>query len=397
MIGKIVRFFVGSRDYCVDANADLAADLLTHSGANCGKIIRDGDSLVFSLQYSDCAAMESIFASHGIHAERIGARGFLYFLERYKKRIGIPIGIFIFFLTLWLSEQFIWHINVVGNENVPEREILERLENLGCGVGTYIPSIEFDEMHQQFLLDSDDIAWIAVNVRGTHATVEVREMLPHDIAPDDSVPYNLVAAEDGIIEYMEILRGSRVAREEDLVRKGELLASGLEQMKHGLRLVHARGKVMAEVKRTVNIEVPLETTVPTATGREFCEKYLNFFGISMKLFENTGNLSEKCDKIERDKKLCFLGTVEVPITVHETVYREYTDVPVTLTEEEARAEAYRRLREETEAATEGCELVSRNVNAGMRDGSYIIECELTVVTDIAKEVPIYTTENLGEN
>ncbi len=394
MISKIVRFFVGSCDYRISENTDLAADILTGSGANCGKIRYDGNEILFSLQYSDCTAVESIFSVYGIHAERIGARGFLYLLERYKKRIGIPIGIVIFFLTLWLSEQFIWHINVVGNENVTEREILSRLENLGCGVGTYIPSIDFDEMHQQFLLDSDDIAWIAVNVRGTHATVEVREMLSHDIAPDDSVPYNLVAAEDGVIEYMEILRGSRVAREEDLVRKGELLASGLEQMKHGLRLVHARGKVMAEVKRTLNIEVPLETTVTTATGREFSEKYLNFFGISMKLFANTGNLSEKCDKIERDKKLCFLGTVEVPITVHETVYLEYNDVPVTLTEEEARAEAYRRLREETEAATEGGELVSRQVNAGMRDGSYVIECELTVVTDIAKEVPIYTT---GEN
>ena len=388
---------MGSCDYRVSENTDIAADLLTASGANLGKIKRDGNALTFTLQYSDCRAVEKIFASHGISAEKVKARGFLYFLERYRKRIGIPIGIVIFFLLIFLSEQFIWDINVIGNENVTEKEILSRLDELGCGVGAYIPSIDFDKLHNEFLLGSDDVAWIAVNVRGTRATVEVREMIVNEPVPDDNVPYNLVAGEDGVIEYMEILRGGRVVSEGDLVRKGELLASGVEEMKHGLRLVHARGTVMAEVKRTVNVEVPLESSRRVATGREFSEKYLNFFGISMKLFANTGNLSEKCDKIERERKLCFFGTVDVPITVHETVWREYEEIPVMLTEEEARTEAYRRLRIECAAVAEGCQLVSREINAGVRDGNYVIECELRVVRDIATEVPIYTTENTGEN
>lgn len=388
---------MGSCDYRVSENTDLAADIITSSGANLGRIEYDGDTLCFRVQYSDCKAIEKIFSEHGVSAKRVKSRGFLYLVGRYRRRIGIPIGIFIFFSLLFVSEQFIWDIGVVGNENVTEKEILSRLETLGFEVGTYIPSIDFDKLHNEFLLGSDDIAWIAVNVRGTRATVEIREMIVNDPVPDDNVPYNLVAAEDGVIEYMEILRGSPVVRSEDLVRKGELLASGVEQMKHGLRLVHARGTVMAEVKRTVNIEVPLESVRSAATGREYSEKYLNFFGISMKLFANTGKLSEKYDKIERDTKLCFFGIVTVPITVHEIVYREYEDVPLTLTEEEARAEAYRRLREESAALTEGCQLVSREINAGMRDGCYVIECNLRVVTDIAVEVPIYTSENTGEN
>lgn len=397
MIGKLTRWLLGSRDYRVSDDADAAAELLVGSGANYSSLRRSGDTLTFTLQYSDCRLLDRIFAEHGVSAEIVDSRGLAYLLHRYKKRIGIPMGIVLFFAVLWLSEQFIWTIDVVGSEDVSKSEILSRLDELGCGVGTYIPAIDFDYLHNQFLLENDDIAWIAVNVQGTRAVVEVREMMSPEKAPDESVPYNLVAAEDGIIEYIEILRGGQVAHVDELVREGELLASGIEQMKHGLRLVHARGMVLAEVKRTVTVEVPLETVEKKLTGREFSEKYLNFFGISMKLFANTGNLSAECDKIERDTRLCFFGTVEVPITVHEVVYREYVDTAVTLNEDEARAEAYRQLRERCAETLQRCELVAREINAGMRGGSYVVECEMRVVTDIAREIPIYTKESTGEN
>ena len=247
------------------------------------------------------------------------------------------------------------------------------------------------------MLTDDKFAWVSVNLRGTHATVEVRELEGHVLDIDENAPHNLVASEDGVVEYMEILRGEKIAREEELVRKGELLASGIEQMKHGLRLTHARGTVLARVTRDILVEIPLEDTQSQATGREFSEKYFNFFGISLKIFSNTSNLPENCDKIVREKQLCFFDTVTVPITVSETVYREYENVPITRTEDEAKAEAYKQLRARCAEIAEEAELVSREVNAGLRDGVYVIECELTVVKDIAVEVPIYTNQNTGEN
>ncbi|MBQ8551266.1 MAG: sporulation protein YqfD [Clostridia bacterium] len=396
MTAELIRWFYGSRDFRVPPDAaDKAADLLTKSGADFRHMHAGEKGLTFSLPIRDCVSIEHILANNGIKYETLRDHGFRYLIRRYRRRIGIPIGAVLFAFILWFSEQFIWTVDVVGNANISAPEIIERLEALGCGVGTYIPGVDFDELHNRFLLKYNDVSWISVNVRGTAATVEVREMELPDTVIDENTPYNLVASEDGVIEYMEILRGKPVARVDELVRKGELLASGIEEGKHSLSLVHARGKVLAKVKRSVRIEVPLETTRREATGAEYTEKYLNIFGISLKFFANTGNMASEYDKIEyemltRSNNLRFFDAVELPIAVDEAVFVEYAQIPITYTEEEARTEAYRRLREECAAITEGCELVSREISAGLSGGVYTIDCELTVISDIAEELPIYT-------
>ena len=84
------------------------------------------------------------------------------------------------------------------------------------------------------------------------------------------------------------------------------------------------------------------------------------------------------------------GVIELPLSVREEIRRSWSEEPVTRTEEEAKAEAYRRFRAECAALTDSAELISREIEAGMQDGAYVIACELRLLKDIAREVPIYT-------
>lgn len=390
MFVGIINWFIGSRDYCVsDADADRAAGLLVVSGANFRSMKRREDGLYFSLPLPDCVPVEKIFQGQGIGFTRICEHGVKRLVRRYRRRFGIPVGIGMFIAILWASEQFIWSIDVVGNETVSSAEILDRLENLGCGVGTYIPALDFEKLHAEFLLSDDDIAWVSVNIRGTYATVEVLEIKRNAPVPDEDTPYNLIAAEDGIVTYIEVHRGTVSTEVGMLVRKGELLASGITETTGGFRLVHARGKILAEVKRDIKIEIPLQKMKKVETGNEFIEKSLKILGFSIKFFGNTGNIPSECDKIERENFIRFFDTVEIPVALHETVWREYEYVPETLTEEEARAEAYRQLRTESAKALEGCELISRDLRTGIVGEAYVIECRLGLIADIAVESEIY--------
>ncbi|MBQ8509140.1 MAG: sporulation protein YqfD [Clostridia bacterium] len=393
MLTKLTGWLIGSRDYFVPAShADKAARLLVQSGADFRRLHRREEGLTFTLPLTDSPHMEAIFDGHSIPWKLVCEHGFRRLLRRYRRRWGIPIGIGMFFAVICASGQFIWTMDVVGNDQVTETEILERLDALGCRIGTYIPSIDFDALHTEFLMSDDDIAWIAVNLRGTHATVEVREIVRPDFTIDEDTPYNLVAKEDGIVQSVDIYRGQAMVESGELVRAGDLLASGLEDTARGLKLVHARGKVAAEVKRTIKVEIPLETSEKVYTGLEVSEKSLKFFGISIKLFGNTGNLPAMCDKIEGEDSLRFFGEIEVPLSLHETVYREYELVTKTLTEEEASRQAWERLRRECRTAQEGCELLRREISAGIVDGAYVIECELGLLCDIAAEARILTDQ-----
>ncbi len=390
VIVKLTRRIMGSRDYhALPEYADDAARLLVGCGADHRNLKRSKDGLSFTLSLFDGAAFERLCMNHGIKLTIVRERGVIQLVGRYKRRIGIPVGIVLFLTVLFISEKFIWDVRVVGNETVPSESIISELAELGCGVGTYIPSIDFDLLHNEYLLRDDKLSWISVNVRGTVATVEVRELEVPEIKVSEDSPCNLVASEDGLITEVEVLRGSPVVTNGVLVKKGELLASGVQDMKHGIRLTNAEGRVMAEVRREINVEVPLETTAISATGREFSEKYFNFFGITVKFFENTENMGAEYDKIDREYPLHFFFLGEVPISVTETVYREYEHIPVSYTEKEARAEAYRRLRELCDEVLADCELLSRQMSASLEGGAFKINCELTVLKDIAEKSPIY--------
>lgn len=391
MTAKLVRWLLGSRRYFVPpTHADEAAALLVSSGAYFRRLRGGEKGLTFHLVRSDCKKVEKFFSEHRIEYEILRESGLYFLAEKYRKRYGILIGAFLFAAIIILSEQFIWTVNISGNGSIPEKVVEERLRELGCGVGTYIKGIDFTALHNEYLLRFDDTAWIAVNMHGTVANVEMIERKSPEKAADESVPYNLVAREDGIIEYMEILRGQPVARENELVRRGELLASGIEETKFGFRLVHARGKVLATVKRNIKIEVPLNEMQLAETGRVYTEKYLSIFGLSAKIFESPGNIPEEYDKIEVDRKISILGVAELPIRIFERQYRELCPVEVSYTPEEAKAEAYRRLRVETaEILAEG-ELAAREISAGLIGEAYVIECELSVICDVAEKLPIYT-------
>lgn len=391
MIFWLTRRLLGSIDYRVeDKYADDAARLLVGSGANYRDLIRCDGYITFTMPSSDGTAFFALCADHGIPIEKVRERGARYFLRKYRRRPGIFVGMLLFAASLIVSRQFIWDMKVVGNENVPSDEIIRNLGELGCGVGSFIPGIDFDLLHNEYLLHDDKLAWISVNVRGTVATVEVRELEVPERMDADGMPYNLVASENGLIKYVEILRGKPVVTEGALVKEGELLASGIEDIKHGFRLVHAEGSVIAEVIRNINVEIPLESSVRTATGQEYFEKSLNFFGITVKFFENSVNLPKEYDKIEKELPFKLFGVYKLPISIKETVYREYEYVPVCYTEKEAREIAFERLRVECSSTLEGCELVSREINSEIVDGVYKIRCRLTVHTDIARQAPIYT-------
>lgn len=390
MIVRFVSWLAGRVDYSVeDARANDAARLLLLSGARFRDLRRNERELTFSLPLRQSAVIERIFEEHRIPLCRTAEHGLARILRRYRHRYGIPVGIVAFFLILFLSGRFVWSIGVTGNEKLSEREILLTLEELGCGVGSYIPTLDIERLQEELLAANSEIAWAALNLRGTRATVEIREVERAAPVPDEDTPYNVIAAEDGIIRRMELYRGESQVKEGDMVFQGDLLASGVIDTKAGLRLVHARGKIIAEVERSVRVEIPLEREVKRATGRVFKEKSVKILGFTINFFRNTGNLPPSCDRIDREQDLRLFDAVELPIKYHETVYGEYVLETVTVDEETAKAEAYREFRRRCAEELCGNELVSREVSAGPEDGAYVIDCRLTILTDIAQESEIY--------
>jgi len=359
------------------------------SGANVRKPHIKNDCLYFSLPLADANAVEQIFTLRQIPYCMLAEKGLPKQWRAVKKRPGIFVGLFLFYAVLFIGGQFVWSIDVVGNDKVSKSEILSTLQSLGYEVGSYAPKVDYDRLHTEFLLARPDIAWVAVNLRGTRATVEVREAeLPPTVYNEDT-PYNLVAAEDGILREIEIHRGERMAVSGMKVEAGDLLASGVTDIKGKTYFTHAQGIVLAEVERRYRIEIPIQTTEKIYTGREKSQITLKILRFSVNFFQNTGNIPAMCDKIYTEQSLCLFGKISLPVSVMRTTFREYTEESHVISEEEARAEAYLQLRKLCAEETAEGELLSRSVTPDFDGDCYTIDCTLTLLCDIAKEQEIY--------
>lgn len=386
MFRKFVNWCIGFRRYKVrNVFSKDISRLLTISNAE-SVLKNENDYIFFSFPTSEGKYFEKLLLSNSIEYE-MTEHGLMYLLKKYKKRPGILIGMILFVIMLETSRSFVWNIEVVNNNDIPSNEIISELKSLGFGIGTYIPSVDFDKLHTDLLQSDRRLAWVAVNMFGTHANVEVREALLASPAPDEDTPYNLIAAEDGIIESIDIYRGTKQVTVGEPIKAGQLLASGIVETPNGFNLVHARGVVKANVGRSIRIEIPLKRDKKIYTGKEYREITLKFLGFSFKVFKSTGNSPTNCDIIESERKLCFFGIFEVPIILHEKISREYEFSNETITPEAAKVEAFEKLQ--AECALADGELASREINAGLNGDTYIISCKLRIIKNIAVESKIY--------
>ncbi len=341
--------------------------------------------------------IEKSFSSHGLPFERGRMRGLPHLVYRYRKRWGIPVGTLILAIMLFMAQRVIWCVDISGNTSVPDKEIEELLEKLGCGVGDTYKNIDFDLLHNRFLMESESIAWISVNMNGNHANVQVREKDPLEI-DDEEGYYNIVASEAGQIERIAAIDGKPVVDLYDTVLAGELLISGAISYKETFnRFESAEGSVYARVHRAFDVSVPLKQTVKVETGEKTVKNSIRFFNFDINLFLKGGIPYEFCDKIAVCDRFTLFDTVPLPLWVEKEEYREYEMKETTLTESEAELLAIKEYREKLSEVLGDGELISKNVTKSFDGDTYTISCSLYCIDDIAKKVPLLIGEENTEN
>ena len=311
--------------------------------------------------------------------------GIPVFFLRYKYRFGLYLGVLLSVLTVIAAHSFVWDIEVTGNQRLTTAEVREMLKQHGFGVGSYIRKVDTDVIENQILIDSDTVSWIAINISGTTANVELRE---REISQNQSVslrPANIVAKKSGIVEEVRIYRGNCVVGSGQYVEKGDLLVSGLyDSVQVGFRYTRASGVVLARTVEEFFIEIPFEYDGKRYTGEEYCDKYLNFFDYSINIYKNSGKNESVYDKISIMEDCVLPMGIRTPFSVKSEKYLIYETVTMTRTPEEAEQLAYFELESRLAEIAEGATLVKKTVTPYMRDDRFMLRCVTVIIEDIAE-------------
>lgn len=311
-------------------------------------------------------------------------KGFPVLWRRYAGRFGMWLGLLTAAVLIYASSQVVWDVRVFGNASLDDQAIVDMLRENGFGVGTYLKSFDKDEIETRLLLSHREIAWISINVKGTTAHVEVKETVRGDRA--EGTATDLVAAREGKIERIEAYDGNVCVKVGDVVRRGEVLVSGLYEDKGALRTAEAKGKIFARTFHTFEVEICLETTEKVYTDREWKEKYINFFSKRIKVFTNTGKMGGDCDIISYHNHFTMPGGVSLPIGIETVCFREFEERTLSLTDEEAMQKAFSALEAEIgDFVTQtGAELRRKTVECELTEDAYRIRCTVECVENIAE-------------
>ena len=226
-------------------------------------------------------------------------------------------------LALW-SEQYIWTLDVEGNETVPAQEILRTLAELGVGVGTKWQTLDPQRLENRMLDRMPALSWFTINANSARAHVLVRERVPVPELVDTRQPTNVVAAKTGMIETMEVYDGQAVVEPGQMVQAGQLLVSGLTTPFRTTVLHHAMAEVYARTWYDIRVLSTRETAQKCYTGGTETLWRLRVGNKLMKLSGNSGIYPGEYDKIVTTYPLTLPGGITLPVSLERVTLRYYT-------------------------------------------------------------------------
>lgn len=318
-------------------------------------------------------------------------RGAGFVRHRYRKRWGLALGTLLTLGILWVSSLFIWNIEITGCLQVDAQEVKQLLEKHGFHEGVFTPKMDVLRIRDAVLLEMPELIWMAINISGSYAEVQVRESVPKpEIVPEDC-PQNLIAAADGTVLSATVKNGNAAVKAGDTVTKGQLLVSGvLDSKEEGLRLVRSEGQIMARIYDRFTLRCPSVMEEKSFSGRKTTHTTLNFFQFSVNLFKNGSISYSDYDTIKTVKRLSLFG-VPLPISYVSVCYEETLFTTRPATEDEQRLLCEKAVADYIAAQYGAAEVLSLQTEMIPQEDGMSVQGELQAVTDIARAVPILSS------
>lgn len=340
--------------------------------------------------------LKTIAPGAGFEIRQVQKKGVPFTLWRLRKRYILLGGMAVMLLLVWGLSLFIWEIEVSGNDKVSASRILEELDRLGVGIGAFGPSIVSEAIANDVLLRIPELAWIAVNVNGSHADVLVRERVPKPEILDENTPVMVYAVKPGIITKMSVMEGQYACRPGDTVQPGDILVTGImDSIASGRRTVHAMAEVWARTWYDLSATMTLNMETKSYTGEKRTKRALLIAGNRLNFYFNGGISFNDYDKITTEKVFRLPTGNVLPLTLVTEEYREYETAPAQMPVLEAASILQECLMERLRGHIGDGEIVTTDFETNLNNGVLTVTLRAECLEQIAAERP-FTAEELQQ-
>lgn len=310
--------------------------------------ILNENTFIMNIALRNFKKLRPLLRKTGARIHILSKKGLPFVFYKYRKRSGLLLGGIGFLVIVFLMSGFVWSIEISGNNNISDEQILLALNQSGFYEGAFKSNLNLRSVRQKVRVLIPEISFIELNLQGSKAYVKITESKKTPEIINKSAPQNLVAARAGVIEKIEVTAGEPVVFPGDTVREGQLLVSGIiDSEQAGYFLIHSTGRVFASSQYELKVFYPYKCEVYQRTGNFTQKKRLKIFNFYINLYLRGGIEYPVCDKIVKREE-ARIGNYVLPLSLEtETCYEKV--VTKTETPKERCKELACLLLEETSA------------------------------------------------
>lgn len=235
------------------------------------------------------------------------------FLKQFSlSHFGIVLGVVLFIVLNILSANILTNIQIVGNERIENKEIVEVINKNGVSVGNFIKNFNADVIEDRLEESFDNISFVSVYLKGTSLIVNIKEKLYVEELESSS---DIIATENGVITKLNVVQGYSNFKVGDIVKKGDKLIEG----KIGDAKCLAIGEVEMKIWYTSSITFYETETKLERTGKCITNSYFKIGNNKFRIRQNEIKL-EKTEKEETEKYI--FNNLIIPIKLYKEKFWE---------------------------------------------------------------------------
>jgi len=342
-------------------------------------------SMKMTMHVADFFRLRPLLRRTGCRVRVQHRSGLPFALIRLWGRKWFVFGFALFIVVIFSLSQLVWDIEVNGNVEIPEEDVLKIAREEGLYPFQWIFALpRQDKLSAELNRKLPGTSWVGVSRTGTRVSIQIVEATQ----PKDKKlmsPRHLISTADAVITYIYAEKGQPEVKKNDRVKKGQILISGFQ----GGGQVVSKGEVKGNVWHEYRIEVPLVRKQRIYTGEKKEQGYLYFGNTAIQL-SGYGKTPFEHYQVMTEFNPLTWRSFKLPIGWMSEKVLETTELEIKLSKDKAIRDGIERAKRDIVAknGADSVVLSQKILHEKTDNGKVYMKVLFEVEQNIAEELPI---------
>lgn len=326
--------------------------------------------------------------------------GFPFIWQKWRKRKVFLTGAVSCAVSLWILSQFVWAIELNGNQMLTVDMFSDFLVKNQIEQGMRKEKLDIDSLEKELRNEYNFITWTSARVEGTKLVVSVKENSAytdydreHPAEEADEQAWNYVSRVDGVVESIVTRQGVPLVTKGSQVKAGDVVISGTipivgdDQTVKNYHYTKADGDVYISYSYPYTSSVAYSYEEKHYTGQEKNTYFLSFFHTTLHLFKKPAEGQYTVYKSVNQVKL--MEDFYLPVYYGKNYYKNYETYKKTYSRQMCQELLKEKLNKFCQTLEEkGVQIIEKNVKIEQGETEMKMTGSLQVIEMAIRKSPI---------